>query len=54
MERGLFYTDAWVKKIGSGGASSVSPDSFLIGLTYIAVNRVETPYCPFSSNGNER
>ena len=27
----LFHTDAWVKKIESGGASSVPPDSFLIG-----------------------
>ena len=30
-KRRLFYTDAWVKKIGSGGATSVPPDSFLIG-----------------------
>ena len=25
------HTDAWVRKTGSGGASSVLPDSFLIG-----------------------
>ena len=51
MERGLFIQMlGW--KIGSGGASSVPPDSFLIGQAYIAVILVETPYCPFSSNEN--
>ena len=50
----LFHTDAWVKKIESGGASSVPPDSFLIGPDLYSSHLDETPYCPFSSNGNER
>ena len=39
-------------KIGSGGASSVPPVSFLIRPDLLAVNLGETLYYPFSSNGN--
>ena len=35
--------------MGSGGASSISPDYFQIGPS-LAVSLVETLYCPFPSN----